>query len=1214
MALIDTLRQRYPDYSDDEILGALKATKYPDYSIDEIGKAVGYNPSDLGRGFKESFQQLPQLGYGALAGIGAAGETMLGEGGIMSGLKRAGVQGFQDWGDKIASGARESDSFSYSYDQAKEGNFGALVDWLQHGLGYVGGQGLQALASAGIGAVGGKMALGASAQQIAKGMVLKEAAVIGATAEGKALAKDALIAQATQNVASKLGQTAAVGALAVGQEGGEIFGDLASQSVKEGRTLTGDELAKAFGATLAAGGLEFVGDKLGLDIIMGKSRIGNKLMGMAGEAPGLGGKLARGAMAGAAAVPAEAGTEYFQTGIEEFGKGTEASPLPWQQSPENQAQAFDAAALGALGGGAIGAGGGLMSRAAQRADPVEATRRLAEARTVDEMVKAANDIAMAPLTPAVRPRQANESTINEIRSLGDPALEQEALGLAATAASRSAAPGVRRYAQNRLDEILLPVRQVPVGEATEMLPTGEATEVQSPAEAEAAAQANIAQWLARSKPMDEARANALVEQAQARGMDMTVIPHGAEGFTVVPSGWLAPRQRIPVGEAADMIPAGDATEITPENIELGQIPVGEATEVGGPRPEGMAERTGARNGQVLDLSGRTAVSQYIARQRQTNTPAARAFVQEFEAGRITPADVMDLIAPGQRAEPTPDQRLAAAAAQAPKIQPGDLLTADGQPYGTRAGAAVRAKREGGGAVVEVPGGYVVRKESPGEPVADLASPAAVPAAPADGLGDQPGRSLRAVRPDPAATPERAPAPAEAPSSGSGSAVPVGAGPEGVPGALSESPSGGAGVAPAVAPLKDRVDAKRKPTSESDQERSEREWRENFDRVASADDITKISTAAIERAINYADRVSQNEKRKGWDGSPTNKALIEAMDREVENLQFALKLRKPAAPVPDAAAPADQTAPPQAKAPEAAAPAKPAGFDAEAFDRERNERIKASRESGNTHLDAVPAYVETMRGKRIRYVHDPKVKGTIFTVDNSSNVYVDWSDAYSQEKEGASPVRYGKKTVMQSTLGPRDLKDYVLDKPANTAPLAERVEAKKKVAEPTIFALLAGKRSFTLGELTKDGEPFRVKLNNKQTSRADWYFEIYADGKVADSIPFPALSNGPMTASKAADLLLDYLRTDSDAKWEIRLDGEAAPSVSPAPAASPASETAPPKAKRPPKSFRKKVVVTTDVFVEESGRFEQRETDADSALKALDEDVAELERLRKCLGG
>lgn len=88
------------------------------------------------------------------------------------------------------------------------------------------------------------------------------------------------------------------------------------------------------------------------------------------------------------------------------------------------------------------------------------------------------------------------------------------------------------------------------------------------------------------------------------------------------------------------------------------------------------------------------------------------------------------------------------------------------------------------------------------------------------------------------------------------------------------------------------------------------------------------------------------------------------------------------------------------------------------------------------------------------------------------------------------------------------------------------------------------------------------------------------------------------------------------------EGQASPQEAPKPAAPATPEAAPvshetpaaPKAKRPPKSFRKKVKVTTPVFVEESASFESREIDADAALKALDEDVSEMERFLACLKG
>lgn len=120
------------------------------------------------------------------------------------------------------------------------------------------------------------------------------------------------------------------------------------------------------------------------------------------------------------------------------------------------------------------------------------------------------------------------------------------------------------------------------------------------------------------------------------------------------------------------------------------------------------------------------------------------------------------------------------------------------------------------------------------------------------------------------------------------------------------------------------------------------------------------------------------------------------------------------------------------------------FDSDSWDKKREDRIKASKQSGAIHLDDVPASVESMRGKEIFYVHNPKQRGVIRTVDNRGNVYVYWSDKYSADKEMATEVveenkvwlrsssklpfmrmeRGGKTYVFQSSLGTSDLKDYV----------------------------------------------------------------------------------------------------------------------------------------------------------------------------------------------
>ena len=84
------------------------------------------------------------------------------------------------------------------------------------------------------------------------------------------------------------------------------------------------------------------------------------------------------------------------------------------------------------------------------------------------------------------------------------------------------------------------------------------------------------------------------------------------------------------------------------------------------------------------------VQAYVNTQRRTNTPAARAFLGEFEAGRITEQDVRDTIAREARAKPSEaDIRIQNAADQAPKPPPGGgagLVDTQGKPL-TTAGTA-----------------------------------------------------------------------------------------------------------------------------------------------------------------------------------------------------------------------------------------------------------------------------------------------------------------------------------------------------------------------------------------------------------------------------------------------------------------------------------------------------------------------------------------------
>lgn len=368
---------------------ALKA--YWEENYGDLG-AAEKEAGDFGRGVSTAFKQIPQLGYGVAAGIGAAGESMLGEGGISTKLKEWGVAGYLEKSKEIYAQSKPSDDFTYSWDQAKQGNFGALVDWMQYGMGYMGAQGAQMLATAGAGSVAGRLAQG-PVSSMAAGLVAKEAARLKATQSGATLAAEELAKVATANVASRIGQTTALAAAATGMEGGEIFGDLSAESVKSGQPLSGEQLAKAFGATLAAGSLEFVGDKLGIDLMLGKTLAGK-----------MGGRAARMGTSAAAGAAVEGGTEVGQTLIEEYGKGRDAF------SPEAMREAVNAGALGALGGTVYGGAGGIVARKDEppASIPVESIPDQIGVGdptvSIDQAIANAQDILSAPVS-STRPQE-----------------------------------------------------------------------------------------------------------------------------------------------------------------------------------------------------------------------------------------------------------------------------------------------------------------------------------------------------------------------------------------------------------------------------------------------------------------------------------------------------------------------------------------------------------------------------------------------------------------------------------------------------------------------------------------------------------------------------------------------------------------------------------------------------------------------------------------
>lgn len=362
--------------------------------------ATEHEPKDfVGRGAVIAGKQIPQLAYGVemLAGqaLKKAGAESLGDT-----LTEHGAKGYQKKSEEIAKLSLPTDDVMVSWDKARNGDPGALASFLKYGIEYGGMQALEVLATGGLGAVAGRLGLEQVAKLTAEKMIQRETAALAASKAAAGKSADELTRMATANVAGRIGQTTAIAGQALGMEAGEIGGDVVSRAKAEGRDLTGEELAKAFGASVAAGSLEFVGDKLGLDLLVGKAKL-----------PGTMGRLARAGGTGAALGTTEALTEASQSVIEQAGEGRD----PF--SEEGVRDIINSAALGGVAGGAIGGVSGLVNQPIQATAPakppksqedylLESERRVEQGRTelqqeagkVPPEQKAAINILAAPTT------------------------------------------------------------------------------------------------------------------------------------------------------------------------------------------------------------------------------------------------------------------------------------------------------------------------------------------------------------------------------------------------------------------------------------------------------------------------------------------------------------------------------------------------------------------------------------------------------------------------------------------------------------------------------------------------------------------------------------------------------------------------------------------------------------------------------------------------
>ena len=240
------------------------------------------------RGAEESVKGTANLiGVGLPAALGAMAEAVVGEGGFATKFKEAAVRQFVENEQSINRFARPEDSFLHSLDQAKEGDYGAFLNWIGHGTGYVTSQLASILIPGGIVAGGVRLVGKKALAKVLSGVIEKQALKLAEESFMKAGLKattqqiaeragqEAFMKQATSTVAKAVGDRAGMASMSFGLEGGEIMGDLAKQSVDENRTLTFGEIGQGLTASALAGVVEYAETALGIKALKGS--LGKKI-------------------------------------------------------------------------------------------------------------------------------------------------------------------------------------------------------------------------------------------------------------------------------------------------------------------------------------------------------------------------------------------------------------------------------------------------------------------------------------------------------------------------------------------------------------------------------------------------------------------------------------------------------------------------------------------------------------------------------------------------------------------------------------------------------------------------------------------------------------------------------------------------------------------------------------------------------------------------
>lgn len=307
---------------------------------------------------------------------------------------------------------------------------------------------------------------------------------------------------------------------------------------------------------------------------------------------------------------------------------------------KNWSEGVDSAiVLGTLSGGAMGAGAaglhGMSSRGGSKKDaaPGEQGPTLQLGNTPDPLIGFPDG--------TVARQSEVDAYINSLPEQDQIAARAKVMGMGAkTAPKREALPAAPELGKSLTGtdpSALMGQGQGLSGSTADPL----ANMMAGQRADESTSVSNIQRATQNRPPMTATNAGNILVSAKEQGLDLTVAPHPDGGFAIVPRAWVTPQ-----------IAAQTEAQLRQTLSRVAQA------------EDSPVQRAARTSTNAADISLNTdSVEGYIADMRKVNTPAAKAFVGEVDAGRITRQDVEQRMAI-ERGK-TPDQRLAEAAAQAP---------------------------------------------------------------------------------------------------------------------------------------------------------------------------------------------------------------------------------------------------------------------------------------------------------------------------------------------------------------------------------------------------------------------------------------------------------------------------------------------------------------------------------------------------------------------